>query len=721
MALTTVPASLSATALTLTTAAQPNITSVGTLTGLTVSGNIAGTLTTAAQTNITSVGTLSSLTVSGALNGTLSTAAQPNITSVGTLTGLTVSGNIAGTLTTAAQTNITSVGTLSALTVSGGVTAARFDATTASTTDPVLQLTDSGVADYDFTFPDTSTIQLGTNTTSDKTFKLLNSGSGTFNLSIEGNVGIGTTNPAQTLHVSSTAATSNGIRISNSEGSFEARVDQGEFYLYDVDDNRIPFLIDTSGNVGIGTSAPSALAHVYNGTLQVGSKTGDTSIQQNADAIRIAAVPNSSTEWGGLQWYREFSDVIGAEIIAARATSTETDTDLIFKTSTNSSNAVEAMRIDHNGKVIVGAIQGGADGTLAVKTNSSTHAIAIEENSGNEVYQLGVDSSGGLNFYNSGSTAASVVFSDNDRVGINVDKNGNSVPQKTLHVEHTAGASEGILISGASDTVGHTAGILLRAEGGEADSALRAKGAIFFERTGLYGVGKLHLAVDSAADNNSATISDANLTLDGSGVGLHTASPQAALDINGSRNVQYGSDGIFRITKNNGNDWSMRLEHGADDYGILAQGNGSYAISVYNQPASAHRARFNYNGELYLNGGSSALYNINSDVRLKEEISDAPSQWELVKGLPLQRFKWKDRREGDKWSYGFIAQEVEKTNPEFVEIVPQNKEDQDSDVTDPEYKTVAEGQIHERALAALQEAMKRIEALEAEVKALKGE
>ena len=65
MALTTVPSSLSATAITLTTAAQPNITSVGTLTGLTVSGNIAGTLTTAAQTNITSVGTLSSLTVSG--------------------------------------------------------------------------------------------------------------------------------------------------------------------------------------------------------------------------------------------------------------------------------------------------------------------------------------------------------------------------------------------------------------------------------------------------------------------------------------------------------------------------------------------------------------------------------------------------------------------------------------------------------------------------------
>ena len=65
MALTTVPVSLSATALTLTTAAQTNITSVGTLTGLTVSGNTALTLNTSAQPNITSVGTLTGLALTG--------------------------------------------------------------------------------------------------------------------------------------------------------------------------------------------------------------------------------------------------------------------------------------------------------------------------------------------------------------------------------------------------------------------------------------------------------------------------------------------------------------------------------------------------------------------------------------------------------------------------------------------------------------------------------
>lgn len=81
--------------------------------------NLSGTLITAAQPNITSVGSLSSLTVTGNANagnvggtravftnvaGTLETAAQPNITSLGTLTNLTVSGNIAGgNLTTGAQ------------------------------------------------------------------------------------------------------------------------------------------------------------------------------------------------------------------------------------------------------------------------------------------------------------------------------------------------------------------------------------------------------------------------------------------------------------------------------------------------------------------------------------------------------------------------------------------------------------------------------------------
>ena len=58
-------------------------------------GNVIGyaqTISNASQPNITSVGTLTNLTVSGTITGTLATNAQPNITSVGNLTTLYVTG-----------------------------------------------------------------------------------------------------------------------------------------------------------------------------------------------------------------------------------------------------------------------------------------------------------------------------------------------------------------------------------------------------------------------------------------------------------------------------------------------------------------------------------------------------------------------------------------------------------------------------------------------------
>lgn len=95
---------------TVTTAAQPNITSVGTLTSLTVTGNISGANITGthygAATGLTSIpganvsGTVANATYavssgSATTAGTVTTAAQPNITSTGTLASLTVTANVA--------------------------------------------------------------------------------------------------------------------------------------------------------------------------------------------------------------------------------------------------------------------------------------------------------------------------------------------------------------------------------------------------------------------------------------------------------------------------------------------------------------------------------------------------------------------------------------------------------------------------------------------------
>ena len=107
------------------------ISAAGTVTGAQFTGSGSG-LTSIPGSNV--IGTLSASTTGHA--ATVSAAAQANITSVGALTSLTVTGNIAagnvsathltGTLSTAAQPSITSVGTLTSLSISGNVTAGNI-------------------------------------------------------------------------------------------------------------------------------------------------------------------------------------------------------------------------------------------------------------------------------------------------------------------------------------------------------------------------------------------------------------------------------------------------------------------------------------------------------------------------------------------------------------------------------------------------------------------
>ena len=201
-------------------------------------------------------------------------------------------------------------------------------------------------------------------------------------------------------------------------------------------------------------------------------------------------------------------------------------------------------------------------------------------------------------------------------------------------------------------------------------------------------------------------------------IGIGTTSPTAALEINGSYNIHHTSDAIFRITKNNGNDWAMRLDHGADDYGFFAQGNGSYALAVYNQPNGVYRFRVDYGGTIYAN--NTTVQSI-SDERLKENITDANSQWNDIKNLRFVNYEWIDGKYGDGNYLGLIAQEVEEISPNLVEIDAQPKEDIDAGIEDPEYKTVKYSVVWMKSVKALQEAMERIEQLEAEIAILKGE
>ena len=143
---------------TLATAAQPNVTSLGTLSSLSVSGNanvgnigatnLVGTLTTASQTNITAVGTLASLSVT----------ANANIGNIGTAGSITSTGNvIAGNVY--ANSGIGGFTTLSA---SGNVNGANINATTYSVTGVTTGISASGSVQGDATALTTAINIVGT-------------------------------------------------------------------------------------------------------------------------------------------------------------------------------------------------------------------------------------------------------------------------------------------------------------------------------------------------------------------------------------------------------------------------------------------------------------------------------------------------------------------------------------------------------------------------------
>jgi len=123
---------------------------------------------------------------------------------------------------------------------------------------------------------------------------------------------------------------------------------------------------------------------------------------------------------------------------------------------------------------------------------------------------------------------------------------------------------------------------------------------------------------------------------------------------------------------------------------------------------------------IYSNGN---IQNINnsygplSDVKLKENIVDASSQWTDVKALRVVNFNFKPETGYETHrQLGFIAQEVEQVSPGLV--YDTTDRDEDGNDLGTTTKVLQTSVLYTKAVKALQEAMERIETLEAKVAAL---
>jgi hypothetical protein len=109
-------------------------------------------------------------------------------------------------------------------------------------------------------------------------------------------------------------------------------------------------------------------------------------------------------------------------------------------------------------------------------------------------------------------------------------------------------------------------------------------------------------------------------------------------------------------------------------------------------------------GYITANGANAATFTSSSDARLKENIVDLPPQLSNILALKPVEFDYKD---GSGHQIGFIAQDLQEVYPDCV-----------SEGTDGMLQIGGWSKTEARLVKALQEAMARIESLEAKVTAL---
>ena len=123
------------------------------------------------------------------------------------------------------------------------------------------------------------------------------------------------------------------------------------------------------------------------------------------------------------------------------------------------------------------------------------------------------------------------------------------------------------------------------------------------------------------------------------------------------------------------------------------------------------------------NGGLANIQanNVNlSDLNTKKDISPAADTWNYVKEWEIVNYLYKDQPDDTDLNLGVIAQQVAESCPEVITVFQEAKEATEDAPAQEERLGVKEQQMYWMAIKALQEAIARIETLEAEVAALKG-
>jgi hypothetical protein len=185
---------------------------------------------------------------------------------------------------------------------------------------------------------------------------------------------------------------------------------------------------------------------------------------------------------------------------------------------------------------------------------------------------------------------------------------------------------------------------------------------------------------------------------------------------NGSSNsekMRVRSDGTVLIGK---------TTTGMSSNGTQLVSNGEIYISITNTANTLHVYDTTNSAYRFYVGGNGGISNYQanntnlSDERTKKDIIPLESYWDKFKDIEIVKFKYKDQTHDD-FNIGVIAQQVEEIAPEFIDIDGFGETPEDG----IPFKTVYTSDLHHATIKVLQEAMAKIETLEAQNDALQSQ
>jgi Chaperone of endosialidase len=156
---------------------------------------------------------------------------------------------------------------------------------------------------------------------------------------------------------------------------------------------------------------------------------------------------------------------------------------------------------------------------------------------------------------------------------------------------------------------------------------------------------------------------------------------------NTSGSSPYGIDVVFSITPNN-----------TTNYFFQGEDSTNNKIAIYSSGTISNRT---------------GTYNTISDIKIKQDVKDATSQWNDIKAIRFKKYRLIDDVKANPdapYLMGVVAQELQQTSPNLIDECI----GKDGEVT----LGVKQSIIFMKAAKALQEAMERIESLEAKVTSL---